>query len=288
MVDRRTLLTLPFALLAGCATSGHRAGAVQASIERIRARVGGRIGVHALDTASGRRFGFDDDSRYATASTFKLLLAAAILAEVDAGRLSLDHEVPVSVKDLVTYSPTTEPLVPRGAVAVRVLLKAVIELSDNTAANLLLALIGGPQGYTKYLRGLGDTETRLDRMETALNSNIAGDPRDTTTPRAMVTSMSRVLLEDALAQTSTDLLIGWLIGSQTGLERIRAGLPKDWRVGDKTGSGANGAVNDLAIFWPPNRMPVLLAIYMSESTRSTAELNAAHADITRTLVSEGL
>src|SRR5512138_2490850 len=122
MVDRRTLLTLPLALLAGCATSRHREAEVRTSIERIRARVGGRIGVHALDTASGRRFGFDDDSRYATASTFKLLLAAAILAEVDAGRLSLDREVPIAARDLVAYSPVTEPLVSHGTIAVRVLL----------------------------------------------------------------------------------------------------------------------------------------------------------------------
>src|SRR5262245_8899329 len=111
MYDRRTLLSLPLALVAGCVTSGHREGAAQASIERLRARVGGRIGVHALDTASGRRFGFDDDSRYATASTFKLLLAAAILAEVDAGRLSLDREVSLSARDLVSYSPVMERLV---------------------------------------------------------------------------------------------------------------------------------------------------------------------------------
>jgi beta-lactamase class A len=155
----------------------------------------------------------------------------------------------------------------------------VVEVSDNPAANLLLKMIDGPAGLTRFLRSMGDRETRLDRYELDLNSNLPGDPRDTTTPRAMVHSMEQVLIKDALSSAARELLLGWMINASTGLQMFRHGLPTDWKVGDKTGKGSNGAVNDLVIAWPPGRKPVLVALYLSDSKRSIAELSAVHAEI---------
>jgi beta-lactamase class A len=227
---------------------------------------------------------YNETTRFAMASTFKLLLAAAVLSEVDRGHLALDQRVSISKSDLVANSPTTASFVEAGTITLEQLCSAVTRVSDNTAANLLLLQIGGPAGYTRFARSLGDDVTRLDRTELDLNMNLPGDDRDTTSPHAMIHSMSRVLVDDALSLQSRERLINWLLAVETGRDRVRAGLPSEWRVGDKTGTGYNSAVNDLAIFWPPGRQPVLLAIYTSESSKALPELNAAHAEITRALV----
>jgi beta-lactamase class A len=258
---------------------------VQEYLEGVRKRIGGRLGVHALDTESGQRIGLDDTSRYAMASTFKWLLAAAVLSRVDSGKLSLTQTVSFSERDMLSHAPMTSKLLPKGSATVRELCAAIVEVSDNPAANLLLKLIDGPDGLTRFIRTLGDNETRLDRYELDLNSNLPGDPRDTTTPRAMVGSMERVLTGNPLSPASRELLTGWMMTSTTGLSRIRAGVPTDWKAGDKTGTGARGAVNDVAIIWPPGRKPILMAVYMSESSLRTEALSAAHADIARATVS---
>ncbi len=242
--------------------------------------------MHVLDTHTGRRFGLDDESRFAMASTFKLLLAAAVLSKADNGELELTKAVSFGKKDMLSHGPVTSASLEKGSLTVKALCAAVVEVSDNPAANLLLGLIGGPAGFTRFVRTLGDTTTRLDRTELALNSNLPGDPRDTTTPRAMVASMEQVLTKKVLAEASRKMLIGWMVSSGTGLQRLRAGLPSDWKAGDKTGTGENGAVNDLAILWPPGRKPILIAVYMSESPLKTGELAAAHAEIAREIVAE--
>ena len=168
--------------------------------------------------------------------------------------------------------------------AVEEMCAAIVEVSDNTAANLLLALIGGPAGLTNHLRELGDPITRLDRNEPGLNTNLPDDPRDTTTPDAMVGTMATILLGDALSAHGRERLIGWMKNSRTGLNRIRAGLPRDWIVGDKTGAGANGAANDNAIVWPPDRAPILIAAYLSGSTGTPEARDAAHVEISRVIV----
>jgi beta-lactamase class A len=155
----------------------------------------------------------------------------------------------------------------------------VVEVSDNTAANALLKLVGGPAGLTNYLRGLGDPTTRLDRIELALNSNLPGDPRDTTTPNAMAATMGKILVGDALSPAARARLTGWMKNCRTGLSRLRAGLPPDWVVGDKTGTGENGAVVDDAVASPPKRAPILIASYLSGSQGSIEALEAAHAMI---------
>ena len=163
---------------------------------------------------------------------------------------------------------------------------AVVD-SDNAAANILLAGIGGPQGFTQFMRGpVGDAVTRLDRNELELNSNQPGDPRDTTTPRAMVDALLRIFTRDVLTIASRAMLIDWLSASRTGLDRVRAGLPRGWPSGDKTGTGANGAVNDLCLVYPPERRPIFIAVYMSESTMDVKQLAAAHADVGALVASE--
>jgi beta-lactamase class A len=253
----------------------------------IRARIGGRLGVHVLDTHTGQRIRFDDDSRYATASTFKMLLAAAVLKRVDRGELSLTQSIAYSEKDMLKVtSPVTAKHVAEGSLLLQDLCAAIVMVSDNTAANLLMKLIGGPSAITSFARELGDEVTRMERWEPELNSNLPGDPRDTTSARAMVGNMQKLFIGGALSAASVERLTGWMIDATPGLTRVRAGIPKTWKAGDKTGTGANSAVNDLVILWPPGRKPILIAVYMSESTQSTDTLIAAHAEIAASLFDE--
>ncbi|MGZ8351333.1 MAG: class A beta-lactamase [Allosphingosinicella sp.] len=242
---------------------------------------GARLGVAALDTGSGRTLGHDVDGRYAMCSTFKLPLAAAILAAVEAGRMALDEPIAFGEADLLSYAPVIRAHLAEGRLPVERLCAAIVEVSDNSAANLLLRRIGGPAGLTAFVRRNGDTVTRLDRYEEELNTNIPGDLRDTTTPAAMVGLMRTLLLGDGQTPASRARLAGWMVGATTGLQRLRAGMPADWRVGDKTGNGANGAANDLAIAWPPGRAPILIASYMSGVQVDDTARHAAHAEVGR-------
>ena len=252
----------------------------------IEARVGGRLGVAALDTGSGRRIEYRAEDRFAMCSTFKLLLAAVVLARVDAERESLDRVVAYGPRDLLDYAPVTKEHLPEGGMTVSALCAASVELSDNTAANLLLASIGGPEGLTRYARSLGDTVTRLDRVEPWLNANEPGDPRDTTTPAAMLADVKTLLLADALSAASRERLATWLSASGTGAARLRAGFPPEWRSGDKTGTGNGGATNDVAIAWPPGRPPVIVAAYLSGSSAPLAAREAALAEVGRLVAAD--
>ena len=247
----------------------------------IEAQLGGRLGVAALDTGNGARISYRGNERFAMCSTFKWMLAAAVLARVERGELSLSQSVSFSAAEILEVSPVSQAHLNEGRMAIQDMCAAIVEVSDNTAANLLLALIGGPTGLTSYLRALGDPVTRLDRNEPSLNTNLPDDPRDTTTPDAMVGTMSKIFAGNALSANARERLIGWMKNSRTGLDRIRAGLPGDWIAGDKTGAGANGAANDNAIVWPPGRAPIVVAAYLSGSQSSLATRNAAHAEIGR-------
>jgi beta-lactamase class A len=251
-------------------------GAELAALERAS---GGRLGLAALNLADGARLAHRAAERFAMCSTFKLLLAAAVLARIDAGELHDTQLQHYAAADLLPNSAVTHAHVSEGALPLASLVQAVIEVSDNTAANLLLGLIGGPPGYTRFVRTLGDEVTRLDRTETALNSNLPDDPRDTTSPNAMLADLVRVLTGTVLAPASRARLLTFMRDCRTGTARLRAQLPAGWSAGDKTGTGDNGAVNDLAIFWPPGRQPILIACYLSGSRRPVAELNALHARI---------
>jgi beta-lactamase class A len=243
---------------------------------------GGRLGVAVLDTETGARSAWRGAERFPAASTFKFLLAAAVLAEVDRGRERLDRRVPIAASDMVAHAPVTEKRVGQD-LTVSELCEAIIVWSDNPAANLLLPIVGGPAGLTGFARGLGDDRFRLDRMETALNEARPGDPRDTTTPEAMLGDLDRLLLGDVLASASRARLTDWLIACRTGDEKIRAGLPEGWRCGDKTGGGGYGTNNDIAILWPPRRRPILVASYLTETKAPLETRNAALAAIGRAI-----
>jgi beta-lactamase class A len=249
--------------------------------------IGGRLGVTALDTGTGRRLAYRDEELFAMCSTFKFLLAGCILKQVDTQNLDLNKFIPYGNKDLLEYAPVTRAHLAQGAMTVGDLCAAAIELSDNTAANLLLEQIGGPAGLTEFIRSLGNHVTRLDRNEPDLNSALPGDPRDTTSPAAMVDSMLRLLTGDALSPASRGRLSSWLEQSTTGKKRLRASMPADWRAGDKTGTGSRGAVGDIGIFWPPAKAPILVAAYVMEGNANTDERELAIAAVGR-LVAQAL
>ena len=286
MLTRRELLSAVAA--AAFASGAQGAERAESAFKNIQKRIGGRLGVHVLDSQSGRRFGIDDNSRYAMASTFKVALAAALLWQVDRKAFTLENRIHIEKSQLLLNSPAVEVklMASEDAMTVRELLAAAVVQSDNAATNILLRARGGPSVVTDFFRTIGDTVSRLDRYELELNSNVVDDLRDTTTPRAMVDSLLAIFTRDVLSITSRALLIDWMTASKTGLDRVRAGLPKSWNGGDKTGTGDNGAINDVVITYPPQRRPIFIAVYMSESKLTVPELSAAHAEIGRIVARE--
>jgi beta-lactamase class A len=264
-----------------------RASDIAEGVAKIEARVGGRIGVVAFDTESGRRFEYRPNERFLMCSTFKFLAAAAVLRRVDDGKEDLDRFARYGQKDILEYAPVTKKHLSEGGMLLGALCAAAIEQSDNTAGNLLLQTIGGPAGLTAFVRTLGDITTRLDRIEPELNRAAPGDERDTTTPDAMQHDMMLLLTGKVLSSASRQRLDDWLARNETGSSMIRAGVPRNWRVGDKTGRGANGATNDIAIIRPSSRAPIFLVIYSVDSPASLEGRCAAIVEITR-LVLESL
>jgi beta-lactamase class A len=247
------------------------------ALARIEAASGGRLGVAVL--GSGVQAAHRADERFPLCSTFKLLAAAAVLARVDAGRERLDRRIRFKAGDLVVYSPVTKEHAGGDGMTLEELCEAAMVASDNTAGNLLLDTLGGPAGLTAYVRSLGDAVTRLDRSEPDLNEALPDDPRDTTSPAAMLSNLRSLVLGDALTPPSKARLTGWLVGNKTGDTRLRAGLPRDWRVGDKTGAGERGTTNDVGVLWPPNRAPVIVAAYLTGTEAPADRRNATIAAV---------
>ena len=265
MRRRRFSLGIGGALtLASLGAAAQTAGADEA-FKRVEASSGGRLGVCILDTATGHRSGYRADERFPMCSTFKFLAAAFVLQRSDSGLEELTRAVAIPAKaDLVPYSPATGPNAGR-TMTMAQLCDAAVTISDNTAANLMLASFGGPAGLTGFARALGDRFTRLDRNEPLLNEAMPGDERDTTTPAAMLGLMKKLLVDKTLKSASREQLTAWLVANTTGAKQIRAGLPNGWRVGDKTGSGGHGTGNDIAIVWPPGNdsAPLLVTAYLT-------------------------
>ena len=253
-------------------------------IKAAEQRTGARIGLSALDTDSGKRLDHRSEDRFPMCSTFKFLAAAAVLKRVDEGQEKLDRFVSYTEKDILEYAPVTKAHLKDGGMTLGALCEAAIEQSDNTAGNLLLDTIGGPVGLTNFARSIGDETTRLDRKEPELNNAIPGDERDTTSPAAMCADMQRLVLGNALSESSRHQLEEWLRHNETGALLIRAGVPKTWTVGDKTGRCGNGATNDVAIIRAPDRPPIFVAIYTFGSTSSADDRSATVAEITRAVV----
>lgn len=283
VTTRRDLLLAAAALFAAGRAAGAQdraSSTASAALAALETRTGGRLGVGLLDTGWGRIAGHRLDERFAMCSTFKLPLAAVVLREADQGRLRLDEAVTVTKADLVAYAPVVEPKVGQ-TMTLAALAEAAQTTSDNAAANLLLARLGGPAAFTAALRALGDTVTRLDRIEPALNLVKPGEEHDTTSPRAMAALLGRVLTGDALTAASRDRLIGWMVATTTGGKRLRAGLPSAWRSGDKTGTAQADAmtdkVNDIGITWPPGKAPIVITAYFDSSRRTNATQPADEA-----------
>lgn len=268
-IDRRGLMAGAAALtIAGCAGPRQVIPSVSANaaLAALEARVGGRLGACVLDTASGRMTGHHYGELFGMCSTFKLALAGAVLHLADKGRLNPSAELRYTEADMVPHAPVTGPNLAKGAMRIIELAEATQKTSDNVAANLLIRHMGGPAAVTALLRSWGDDVTRLDRYETEMNNVPPGEERDTTTPRAFAQTMARLLTTDRiLSPASRALLIQWMVDTTTGGKRIRAGLPASWGSGDKTGSANspnyNNKTNDVAIFWPPARMPVIVTAY---------------------------
>jgi len=253
----------------------------QSRLADLEAKSGGRLGISALDTSTGRRFEHRAKERFALCSTFKFLAVAMLLTRVDRGHERLDRRITFKESDIVTYSPVTKDRAGPGGMTLAEICEAALTLSDNTAGNLLLANLGGPAGLTAYLRSLGDDMTRLDRIEPDLNEATPGDPRDTTTPAAMLEHLNRFVLGQTLSKASRDQLVTWLLANKTGDKRLRAGMPRNWRVGDKTGSGYNGATNDIAVIWRPDRTPFIISAFYAEAAGRIDDRSAVLARVGR-------
>ena len=235
-------------------------------VAAIEAAAGGRLGVAVVDAAGGLRLAHRADERFPMCSTFKALAAAAALKRVDAGADALDRRIAFGPADLLEYAPVAKAHVGEGAMSLADACAAAMQWSDNTAANLVLKTIGGPPAVTALARALGDPVTRLDRDEPTLNTAIPGDPRDTTSPAAMAADLRALILGDALSPASRRQLEAWMAGDKVADKRLRAGLPADWGIADKTGTGDHGAANTIAILRPPSRPPLFVAVYFAEST----------------------
>jgi beta-lactamase class A len=245
----------------------------------IEASAGGRLGVFVRDTGTGSILAHRADERFPMCSTFKLLAAAAALKRVDEGQERLDRTIAFGPGDLLEYAPVSKTHVAGGGMTLAEACAGAIDWSDNTAANLILQTIGGPEGFTRFVRSLGDEVTRLDRNEPSLNESTPGDERDTTSPRAMAKDMQKVLLGDALSETSRRQLEAWLVADKVGDKRLRAGLKPSWRIGDKTGSGDHGTANTIAIIRPPGQAPIIAAVYYTESPAPMDARNEVHKEI---------
>jgi beta-lactamase class A len=257
--------TPPIAASSSAPTPTATVAPYDADFAALESTFGARLGVYAVDTGTGREVAYRADERFAYASTFKALAAAAVLQKYDLAEL--DRVVSYSRADLITYSPVTELHVDTG-MKLGDIMAAALHVSDNTAGNVMLDELGGPEGFTEALAALGDDVTRSVRWEAGLNDGVPGDPRDTTSPRAFATDLREFGLGDALSAEKKTVLLDWMRGNTTGQTLIRAGVPADWTVADKSGSGGYGVRNNIAIVWPPDGAPIVMAVM---STRDSPD-----------------
>lgn len=289
-LTRRPSLKL---LLASCLAVGIATQAVATwaadgglieTVKAVEARLGGRVGVAIYDDESGKSWAYRAEQRFPISSTFKAYACGAVLARVDAGREDLARVVTFEEKDLVTYSPVTENRVGPDGMSMSEICEAAVTVSDNTAGNLIIESLGDPSGFTTFMRSIGDPATRLDRWETELNEGVPGDPRDTTTPKAAADSLRALLLGDVLSTGSRARLTGWMLNDKVADALFRSVVPDGWRVADKTGAGGSGSRSLIAVMWPPERKPIIAAVYMTENDAEFSDRNAAIAEIGQAIV----
>ena len=249
--------------------------AVQAEESTLQAR----IGMAVIDTNTGSTWDYRGDERFPLNSTHKTFTCAALLAKVDQQALSLNQLVSISKEMLMAYSPITEKSLSAQTMTLGALCQAAVSYSDNTAANLAFDAIGGSTGFNAFMRSLGDEQTRLDRKEPDLNEATPGDLRDTTTPKAIVHSLKKALLDDGLSALSQAALKQWMLDDQVASALLRAALPANWRIADKTGAGGYGSRSIIAVIWPPSQQPLVVAIYITQTTAPMTDSNKAIAKI---------
>jgi beta-lactamase class A len=269
-IDRRVLLAIVPGLLAYSALADEPLAALS-DYERDS---GGRVGLYAENLATGSKLAWRADERFVMCSTFKASLVASVLQRVDSGKSDLSRMIPYTEAELCEYAPVAKKNLDKGAMSVADMCQAAVELSDNTCANKLLEVIGGPQAMTQFWRSIGDTSSRLDHNEPVLNWPPSGNPEDTTTPAAMSGNMRSLVLGDVLQPSSRERLTGWMLNCQTGAKRLRAGLPPSWRVGDKTGNNLKDAAGDIAVIWPKADQPIVVAAYTQGGTPTTDQIDA--------------
>ena len=240
-------------------------------LERVR---GGRIGFAAQELGCLNRVSWRSNERFVYCSTFKMYLAAATLLRVQAGQEQLDRMIPITRADMINHAPVTE-LAIGSSLTVERMMQAIVEVSDNPAANLLLKALGGIEAMQAFYRGIGDASTRVDRFEPEMN-RLDGD-KDTITPFASTANIWRLFIDPAspLSQDSKTMLLGWMFASPTGADRLKAGVPSGWRVAHKTGTGGYGPTNDIGILYPPTGAPVIVAAYYHATSASSAAANEA-------------
>jgi beta-lactamase class A len=276
-INRRTFLAAASSLVLSPAFA-EEGPPVLAAYER---ETGGRIGLYAENLASGTKIAWRAEERFVMCSTFKASLAAFVLARIDRGEDRLEDMVAYGAQDLLDYAPVAKQNLAAGAMSVSDMCKAIVELSDNTCANLLLARSGGPAALTAFWRSTGDTVSRLDHNEPELNRSPPGDPHDTTTPAAMAGNLRRFVLAEVLSTRSRQHLTDWLVGCKTGNNRLRGGLPKEWKIGDKTGNNGKDASGDIAIAWPNAGGPILVCVYTQGGSPTARQIESVFAEIGR-------
>lgn len=258
-------------LLVGCSKENEvNGGEVKAEdvssgkFAQLEEKYGAKLGVYAIDTGNEETVAYQEDERFAYASTFKALAGAVLLKENPIS--ILDEKRMYTKEDLVTYSPITEKYVDEG-MTLREIAKAAMQYSDNTAGNLLFAELGGPDQLEEALRAIGDDVTEMDRLETELNEATPGDTRDTSTPKALATNLRILGLTDELSEEKREIFQEWFKGNTTGDTLIKSGVPTDWIVGDKSGAASYGTRNDIAIVWPPNDEPIVIAVLSNKQEK---------------------
>ncbi|MFG3614037.1 class A beta-lactamase [Rummeliibacillus stabekisii] len=281
-------------LLAGCTNATNSSAASPAhkttkekgthteeAFKKLESEFDARLGVYAIDTKTKKSISYQSDERFAFASTYKALATGAMLKQKS--MKDLDKIITYTKEDLVTYSPITEKYVDTG-MTVKDIATAAIRYSDNTAGNLLFNELGGPTGFEKALRKMGDKVTQSNRLEPELNLTTPGDLRDTSTPRALASNLQKFVIGDVLPTKKKALLTDLLVGNATGDTLIRAGVPKDWVVADKSGAGGYGTRNDIAVVWPPDRKPIVIAILSSRNTKDATYDDALIAKAAKVVV----
>lgn len=256
----------------GCSLSAHAAfdqQTLQKKIEMLENKSGGKLGLTIVDTSDGTTYSWRGDEKFPLCSTSKVMVVAAILKKSESDTNLLAKKITINKSDMVNYNPITSKYID-SSMTITELSKAALQYSDNAAMNKLLSYLGGPRYATQFARTIGDKAYRLDRNEPGLNTAIPGDSRDTTTPSAMAETLNKLILGTALKKEQKAKLTEWMKGNTTGLNSIKAGLPAEWTVADKTGSGDYGTTNDVAVIWPKNHAPVILTTYFTQPEKDAS------------------